>query len=411
MAGGLPARDPVAGIFDFGEKGGIAAPGGDTFAPFGGFTMGPGVRGGALPMGPVLGDSAATYRKGNMWGFDQDNGAIVRQYVSSHKSIPALKEDTGVGHLLYGCNPRMKKHILAKERGRARKDDPTFQGVREPIEFKSLSRLNRWLRSKEGREMFGKDKDCLRFRQMYRLAGGQITKAHDSLNSNDEFVLAIVTARRFRTKDFTLIDGKGAQMNDVVFIVWRRFKYTGVPLPEVSRPSPAPFSKSDFGKIIQRRAKRIAAGVEDADGDEDMLDEKHSDAAAEDRLKERVRQLKEAEAAHKTPDVLKKALGMRPVEEPGVVADKPEEEYYWRGDMWYGPRGTQPNSALYLPDNGSFIGDIDFVGYVHERYGDRSQIMVNQANAREALHPSGDSDDWKKAFVALPDLDIHLKIR
>jgi hypothetical protein len=393
----LPSRDPVAGFFDFGEKGGIAAPGTDVFAPFTGFSMGPGVRGATVPLGTALGDGASTYRKSNMWGFDQDNGAIVMQYVSSHKSVDLLREDTGVGHLLYASNPRMRRHLQAKEVKAARKEDPTFYGAREPLEFKCLSRLNRWLRSKEGRVQFGKDRDSARLRATFKLAGAQIGKVPDHLGSADEFVVAVAVGRRARIKDLTLIDGKGAQMNDVVFVVWRRFKFEGVPLPSKVLHAPAKIDKS----FAERELKRAEAAI-------GVAEEVDSDSDSEDLL-ERVRAMKQAD---KGPDVIKKALKIKKaILEPGVAADKGEDEYYWRGDIWYGPRGTRPNEALFLPDNGSFIGDVDFVGYVFDRYGDRSQTLVNQAHAKEALHPSNDSDDWKKAFVALPDLEVHLRIR
>lgn len=392
----LPARDPVAGFFDFGEKGGIAAPSTDVFAPFTGYSMGPGQRGATLPLGTSVGDATSTYRKGNMFGFDQDNGAIVRQYVSSHKSIAALKEDTGVGHILYSCNPRMKKYALAKEAGRARKEEPRFSGVKEPLEFKSLSRLNAWLKSKEGRAMFGKDRDCARFRSMFRLAGGQVTKAHDSLQANDEFVLAIATGRRFRGKDFTLMNGKGAQMNDVVFIVWRRHRFEGVPLPPAIKPGAK--KSPPLAEVMRRQREQVLARMEEGGDDEDV------DMGGDEKEKEQEK--KEKEAAKKGPSILKKA-----VQEPGIAADKKEDEYYWRGDYWYGPRGTEPNTALYLPDSGSFIGDIDFLGLVIELYGDRSNKLVNQANAKEALYNAAGSDDWKKAFVELPDIEIHLNIR
>lgn len=396
---GLPARDPVAGIFDFGQKGSISAPSSSVFSPFDGFTMGPGVKGGSLPLPGILGDSAATYRKGNMWGFDQDNGAMVKQYVSAHKSIPALKDDTGVGQILYSCNPRMKKHIQAQEIGRGRSEEPQFAGVREALEFKSLSRLNRWLRSKEGRQMFGKDSDCMRLRQTYRMAGVQITKAHDSLSVNDEFVLAIVVGRRARTKDFTVIGGKGAQMNDVVFIVWRRFEYTGVPLPDrVAGASKK--NMSAFQRLIAER-------VDPEDDMDESSDEPVGEAKSQERLLERIKALKKAQSEIKTSHVIKKKMG---ITEPGMVTDKStDKEYYWQGDMWYGPRGTRPNEKLYLTD--SFIGDIDFVGLVVEVYGDRSTTLVNESNAKLALHPTTDTDEWKKALVALPDLEIHLRVR
>lgn len=384
----LPARDPVAGFFDFGEKGGIAVPGADVFAPFTGYSMGPGATAATIPLGGGLGDAAAVYRKSNMWGFDQDNGPIVKQYVSAHKSIPVLKEDTGASHILYASNPRWRKHLEAKEIGKARRDDPVFHGVTEPLEFKSLPRLNRWLRTKEGRMLFGKDQDCARLRATFKFAGVQITKPHDELGATDEFVLAITIGRRARTKDFTVIDGKGAQINDVVFVVWRRYKYTGVTLPTGKAAVPASLPRN-FQSIIRRRAGIDADELEDSDI--------------------------ELEPEEETKEEKKKAVGPRvaakALQKPGTAADQKEDEYYWQGDIWYGPRGRRPNEALYLPDNGSFIGGTDFLGYVLDLYGDRSQVMVNQANAREALHPTNDSDDWKKAYVALPDIEIHLNVR
>ena len=396
------------GYFDFGEKGSMPAPSSDVFAPFNGFSAGGNVRGGVLPLGPTLGDAPAVYRPKNTWGFDPDNGSIVMQYVSDHKSLDHLKADTGPGNLMYACNRRMTRWLKAKEMGRARAEPPQFHKTREPLEFKALPRLNRFLKSKAGRDMFGKDTDCLRLRQTYRFAGGQTTAVAQSYQKNDEFVLPIVVGRRFRCKDLTRIHGHGAQINDAIFGIWRRYKWTGVPLPEKKAVPVLP--KTGMQRTLLARAVRDAARLGsgmalEEDTEDDSDGERKVDSKSETARRERAQEAKEHHARKVTPKIIKKAL-----EAPGIAADKiPQEEFYWQVDIWFGPRGSQPNQDLYLTE--SFTGDIDFYGVVMEMYGDRSNVMVDQTHAREACHPTTDTDDWKRAIIALPEFDLYIRIR
>lgn len=386
-------------------------PGRDVFAPFSDFTSGPGIRDVSLPLPGLLGDGTGSiYRKGNMWGFDQDNGAITKQYVSFHKSISRLKEDTGMGQLLYAANPRMRQYEDTALQARSRKEQTRFAGVREPLEFKCLSRLARFLKSKEGRILYGNDRDCKRLRETWKFAGVQNTPVHDSLGDNDEFVMGLIVARRARIKDFTMAFGsRTAQMNDEIWVIWRRYEWTGVSLP--TRVMPGRKDVMPLAREVGFKSPRMAIAAMDSDwgipedSDDDEKDEKRPAVEAKKREDALAARRTQVQRRIITAGVLKKAVVTR----PGLVTDSGAKEYYWQPDIWFGPRGERPPERLYITD--SFIGDAEQLALVLDLYGDRSQTVAMEAHAKEALHPTSDTDDWRKSLVQLPDLEVHLRIR
>lgn len=415
---GLPSVDPAMGYFDFSRKGDIDAPGSGTFAPFDGFSMGPGRQEAGLSMGP-LGADGATYRSGGMAGWDATNQPIVAHFVTAQE-VETLKQDCGVGQLLFASNPRTRKHELALKMGKTKDKEPEYLGEKEPLEFRGLSRYNRWLKSREGRLAFGKERSCQRLKKTYRFAGVQFTPIHDNLDPVDRFSMGVIVQKRARIPDVTGIDGKGIQPMDRFFLVYRRYEWEGVTLPDpVNRPSLPEIANGSSARALRLRQKRMIGGLGldlSEDGEEESKAEIISPMTAlkppqqlamEERLK-RIREIRMQHVAEVNPDVMSKAA-REPLEAPGYEVDaSAEKEYYWQLDVEYHPDGITPNPETYLTN--SFDGDIEDVGLCTDLHGDRDQPLVWQTNAKEALHPTTDTDEWKKALIALPQCDLMIRI-
>lgn len=355
------------GLFPGAPETGLTMPGTGTFAPFSGFASTPSSSDKLALPGTLTGTQSMDHKGSGMLGFESQSIPITMPYVSSHTSITALKQDVGVNMLVWAANPKWLRHMKSNLVREHKGPEPTYDRVAEPVKFKCFSRLQRYMQSFEGRQLFGSKTDfAAHVLPVWRFAGVNKTAIADNFSDVDEAVLTIIVAKRARIRDPTCIFKFPAPPMSALWVVWLRIPYesstTGFPAKSAKIPT-------DKAAIDAYELALFA------DADKMLVD----------------------------PLVLSTQVGRGPI--PSVSGPT---THMWKGCWWYGPRGSAPPEYLY--NTLGSRGHAEHIGLTTDRYGDSANFR-NKPLAETGFWPITDAQDWVEDLAKLPDLEILIGVK
>lgn len=363
----------------------LAAPSSTAFSPFNGFSSGASPAASSLSVGPVA-TTPLEYKGHNIQANDSEALPIATQYISAHSSISELRADTLINSITYGASPKDIQYWKSQGMRQNMKDDamyfgpphlrdgpdqPKYDREKEGVKFMTLSRLLRYLKSKEGRNTFGTMKDFKDVRKVWKFMGIDGTEIAQNFGENDAMVKRIIAGKRARIKDITALHKTPIQMNQRLYLVWVLKEYDESSLSELAK-------KSGLQDDDSLQSAPYAPVPMDIDG----KDSKYPSAS-----------IQSADA--------KAAVDAK------ADASSTAKEYYWEAIPWICERGREPPREIYVTD--SFTGGTEYIGWCKDRYGDSTSAM-NQAKARMFLYPETDTDKWKREGVDLPEIEIFVLV-
>lgn len=381
-----------AGTYPSAPSGGLPLPSQNFASPFNGYSNGITPPASSLSAGP-FGTHALQARSGGQLSFFDETIPLTQNWLMADNANQ-LNQDTLMDCLTWIADPKKLALSMAQTNLKTneyfapitssrveQKDDPRRRdsAKKTPVKAICLPRLNRLLKSKHGRRVYGIHKDFKHVRQDFRYAGGDRTPMPEGWADNDILEKTVAVGGRLRTQDFTPAGNRAINQLDNLYIVWRRMVF--------------------YDEVVMEKYTGGIATVDQHIAFVKGRGEQQSGRAILSEI-ERYNFQKQS----KPPSGLNVLTSSLPGK---ITANTPAEvEYYWEGLPYCCDRASEPNISLYK--NINMTGHSEFIGMCTHLHRDKVSSMW-PVNAREFISPTTDTDKWKEFGLALPTMVLQLR--
>jgi hypothetical protein len=256
----------------------------------------------------------------------------------------------------------------------------------------TVSSLNHYLTTPEGRKEFGSSSDAFGLMNTWRFAGVQQTAIPPILRDVQDHSVAYAIGKRVRIPNIWLLPGDSIRTLDTVWLLVRRYPW---------RP------ESEHDSLSERKEARVRP----------LISERHSKAkeGIDSLVSSFIKEMKEEEkpsssssssgavGAHR---VITAAIKDIPVRKPfSLDAD----EYFWQFEPYVTHGNESPPYGLWN-STGNYIGAAIRVGIVTELFGRKDSISRSKRLLRQMLFPTDPTDRYKSVCPDLPEIEVMLRV-
>lgn len=328
-----------------------------------------------------------------------------------------VDEVSGEGQIMFTVDKAALRYLSDPDDTRSPHDffadekDMTSNPHHELTKTIGWSSLNYYLRSEEGRRVFGSQTNTRVMQKVFRLIGAQVTQMLPEQRVRNEQSNTMVPKMVWRIPNYWLAQtGQLPAVGNEVYALPTRYGWAG--LRSLKEAGEAKTTKGSYTRGLEWESRREDTKLFEA------MKSKKPDAAGKYRALEDSRVLglgKRGELERDADleeyfDELRAAK--RNVKAYDANPDKEKKQFYWQYNPFHRPSQHRPRRTIHC--GLSWTSKAEYIGKVLDHYeGDASALAPTafqlKGTARKAVFPEEEGDDYKTHLHNLPRIELNFR--
>jgi hypothetical protein len=282
-----------------------------------------------------------------------------------------LAVNTGVNHLIF---------LRTTPWDAPYRPSSKYQDLYPQYVPKTLSSLNYYLQSPEGRSEFGHMDDGQDILDHWRWIGVQLNSIPVHMRTIQDQIGTFIIAKRARTFNVWLASPNSINAGDSAWLLLRRYPW-----------SLEKEHKSSYSSITSTKYTTKSSSLSSGAGEDDAIGRLLTKATDEGKEEKKI------------PSIILSDT---------LRTDRPtaaDAQFYWQFDPYITHGNERVPLGLYSSD--LYIGAAIRIGLVTDTFGRRDSPLLSHALVKKMVYPDDGTDKYKKDCPDLPEIEIMLRVK